>query len=269
MFDSGVGGLTVLRTLQTSLPGESTIYLGDNARVPYGGLPGETIRRYSLECLDYLYRQGVKALVIACNTATSEALEVARQRYDVPVIGVIECTAREVATSAASRVGVLATEATVRSGQYRTAIRSARPGLQVIEQPCPGLADRVEACALDGRRTGSMLASFLRPLQEAGVDTVVLGCTHYAFLRDSVKRMMGPGVALAECGPSTVSVLKTLMERGVLAPAWGGVASHRLLTTGRVRPFRRVARLLFTGDLPRVEEVNVEVAGESIHRQAA
>ncbi|HEX2924413.1 MAG TPA: glutamate racemase [Chloroflexota bacterium] len=262
MFDSGVGGLTVLRSLYTSLPRESTIYLGDNARVPYGELPGETIRRYTLECLDYLYHRGVKALVIACNTATSEALESAQSRYDVPVIGVIECTAREVASTAGERVGVLATEATVRSGQYGAAIRSARPELQVLEQPCPGLAARVEACALNSPQTRSMLENFLQPLQDAGVDTVVLGCTHYAFLRDIVKQLMGPGVEMAECGPSTVSVLESLMERGVLDRAEGGVASHRLLTTGRALPFQRIARLLFAGDLPRVEEVKIEVAGE-------
>lgn len=269
VFDSGVGGLTVLRELQRALPWESTIYLGDSARVPYGGLPPEIISRYTLECLDYLYDQGVKALVLACNSATAAALEPAQASFPVPVIGVIDATARTVAASGRARVGVLGTEATVASGEYLRAILSHREGLDVLQQACPRLAGQVEAGELATRKTEMLLEGYLRPLREQGIDTLVLGCTHYGFLRPLIQRLMGSDVQLVECGPSVAATLAALMAEGSVDGAEGGQPVHRLLTTGEAEAFRRVASTLWPEGLPEIEEVTVGVADGAVRRQAA
>lgn len=269
VFDSGVGGLTVLREVMRVLPQESTTYLGDNARLPYGGLPVELIRRYTLECLDYLYDQGVKALVLACNSATTAALEAARERYDLPVIGVVEATARTAAAVARSRVGVIGTEATVRGGAYVRAIGGHNPDLEVLQQPCPRLAALVEAGELATRKTEMLLEGYLRPLREGGIDSLVLGCTHYGYLRPLIESMLGPEVELVECGPSTVASLERLMEEGQLGRASDVPAVHRLMTTGKAEDFRRAASALWAEGLPEVDEVTVEVGHGTVRRQAA
>ncbi len=269
VFDSGVGGLTVLRELRKVLPRESTIYLGDNARAPYGSLPPGRIRRYTLECLDYLYAEGVKALVIACNSATTAALETARERYDLPVIGVVEATAKTAAETARARVGVVGTRATVRSGSYPRAIAARNPRLRLFQQPCPRLASLVEAGEFATPRTEMVLEGYLRPLRDQGVDSLVLGCTHYGFLRPLIERLMGPEVSLVECGPSVAASLVSLMDEGTLERADGEVPVHRLLTTGQAEAFRRVASTLWPEGLPQVEEVEIEVFHGTFRRQAA
>ena len=266
VFDSGVGGLTVLRELNSVLPLESTIYLGDNTRVPYGPLPVEKIRQYTLECLDYLYHEGVKALVIACNTATASALDAARERYDVPVVGVIDSTAKVAAAASRARVGVIATQATVNSGQYVRAIQAENPALEVHQQACPLLTILVEAGEFATRKTESVLEGYLQPLRERKVDTLVLGCTHYPFLRPTIEKLMGPGLQIVECGPSTVASLVALMEEGRLERASDGAPVRRMLTTGNVESFRRVASTLWPGDLPEIEVVDVERRREPVSR---
>ncbi len=269
VFDSGVGGLTVLRELQRALPQESTIYLGDSARVPYGGRPAETVRQFTLECLGYLYNQGVKALVIACNSATAAALEAARETFPVPVVGVIEATAGTAALSGRSRLGVLGTEITVASGEYPRAIRRRNPGLAVLQQACPRLADRVEAGEFDAPRTRMMLEGYLRPLLEQGIDSLVLGCTHYGFLRPLIRELVGPQVDLVECGPSVVADLARMMEEGSVERGEESSPTHRLLTTGDSAAFQRVASYLWPEGLPEIERVAVGVGDGALRGQAA
>lgn len=269
IFDSGVGGLTVLRELMRALPQEPTIYLGDNARVPYGALPAERILQYTLECLDYLYGEGVKALVIACNSATTAALEAARRRYDVPVIGVIGATARTAVEVARGRVGIVGTEATVRGEEYVRALRAGNPALEIFQQACPQLALQVEAGELASHKTEVILEGYLQPLRHHAVDTLVLACTHYTFLRPAIERLMGPEVRLVECGPSTVASLVELMDEEKLERAPGGPLVRRLLTTGEVEAFRRAVSTLWPEGLVEIEEVRVEGDHGSVRGQAA
>lgn len=266
VFDSGVGGLTILRELNTVMPQESTIYLGDNTRIPYGPLPVEKIRQYTLECLDYLYGEGVKALVIACNTATATTLEIAHARYDVPVVGVIGSTAKAAARATAGRVGVIATQATVNSGAYPRAIKAERQGAEVYQEASPLLTILVEAGEFDTRKTESVLEGYLHPLRQQKVDTLVLGCTHYPFLRPPIARLMGPEVKIVECGPSTVATIRALMDEGELERASGVEPARRMLTTGNVDSFRKVASTLWPDELPEIEEVNVEAGREPVRR---
>jgi glutamate racemase len=266
VFDSGVGGLTVLRELNTVLPLESTIYLGDNTRIPYGPLPVEKIRQYTLECLDYLYAEGVKALVIACNTATATTLDMAQKRYDIPVVGVVGSTARAAAETTEGRLGIIATQATVNSGAYVRAINSERPSVEVRQEATPLLTMLVEAGEFDTRKTESVLEGYLYPLRQQKVDTLVLGCTHYPFLRTCIQRLMGGDVRIVECGPPTVASIVALMDEGVLERATDGQPTRRMLTTGNVEAFRRVASTLWPDELPEIEEINVEAEREPVRR---
>ncbi|HEX7171519.1 MAG TPA: glutamate racemase, partial [Candidatus Limnocylindria bacterium] len=180
VFDSGVGGLTVLAELHRRLPRESTVYLGDNARTPYGPRPADEVRRFTLEAVEWLLAQDVKLLVLACNTATARALPDVRARASVPVLGVVRPGAVTAAASTRSRqVGVIATAGTVESGAYQDAIVEADPAIHVAQQACPELVPMVEAGILDGRRAESVLHAYLEPMRAANpaMDTLLLGCT--------------------------------------------------------------------------------------------
>lgn len=268
VFDSGVGGLTVLREITRVLPEEPTVYLGDSGRAPYGQLEVEVIRRYTLEALDFLYDAGVKALVVACNTATAVALEDARGRYDVPVIGVIGPTARIAAGVAGRRVGIIGTETTVASDEYTRAIASLNPGLEVHQKAAPLLAGFVEMGDLSGPVTHMALTQYVEPLLMRGIDTLVLGCTHYPFLRLSVDRLVGPGVSVIESGPPVAHELAGMIEAGLVERGVGRPATPRLMTTGRPDGLRKLAALLWPDDPPKIEQVDIEVTRERLHLQA-
>ena len=261
VFDSGVGGLTVLAELRRRLPDEATIYLGDNARTPYGPRAADEVRRFTLEAVDWLLAQDVKLLVLACNTATARALPDVRDRASVPVIGVVRPGA--VAASAATRrreVGVIATAGTVESGAYPDAIVEADPAIRVAQLACPELVPMVEAGILDGRRAESVLRAYLEPLLLANpaVDTLLLGCTHYPLLREPIERIVGPAVAVVDSAYTTALAVEDLLDAlGTRAPA-GAEAAHRVTTTGDVDAFVSVATRLFGDRLPSVEPVEIE-----------
>ena len=241
IFDSGIGGLTVARAVYECLPDESTVYFGDTARVPYGPKSPETVRRYSLEILEWLLRQGVKAVVIACNTSTAHALEALQQHSPVPVIGVIEPGAQ--AAAAASRhgpIGVIGTAGTIASNAYARAIQRARPGALVAQRPCPLFVPLVEEGWFDHPAAELVAREYLEPLVGAGVDTLVLGCTHYPLLKPLLQRVMGPGVRLIDSGQETAgAVARTLAEESLTAPA-GGRATHRFAVSDDEARFRQV-----------------------------
>jgi glutamate racemase len=263
VFDSGVGGLTVLAELRSRVPHESTIYLGDNARTPYGPRPADEVRRFTLEAVDWLLSRDVKLLVLACNTATARALPEVRERSAVPVVGVVRPGA--VAAAAATRsgdVGVIATVGTVESDAYHDAIVEADPAIQVAQQACPELVPMVEDGILDGRRAESVLRAYLEPLAAAhpAMDTLLLGCTHYPLLRAPIEAIVGPGVAVVDSAFTTALAVEDLLDAlGSRAPAEGEV-NHRVVTTGDVEAFMTIAQRLFGERLPAVESAAIEAS---------
>ncbi len=276
LFDSGVGGLTVLREVIRRLPRESTVYLGDNLRAPYGTRPDGEVRAFSTECLDELTARDVKALVVACNTSTAVALADFRRRYDVPIIGVVRPGATAAALATRTRnVGVIATPATIRSHSYFHAIKDENPFVEVYEHATPELVPLVEAGRLRGPEVEATLRRELAPLLgEAGpdgefvfplrprarIDTLLLGCTHYPLLAEPIRAIVGPNVAVIDSARATASTVADLLAiNDLLAPA-GAEPSHVQLTTGDVDRFRTTADLLFGPEFTAVEGVAVGAA---------
>jgi glutamate racemase len=259
IFDSGIGGLTVARALYDRLPGEATIYFGDTARVPYGPKSPDTVRRYSLEILNWLLEQGVKAVVIACNTSTAHALEALQAESPVPVIGVIEPGAR--AAAAASRggpVGVIGTAGTIASNAYAKAIRRIRPGADVQQRACPLFVPLVEEGWFDHPAAELIAREYLAPLREAGVDALVLGCTHYPLLKPLLQRVMGPDVRLIDSAEETAAaVAATLEDRGISAPP-GTDPSHRFAVSDDEARFLHVGSRFIGERLDQAELVAVD-----------
>ncbi|MBA2291478.1 MAG: glutamate racemase [Gemmatimonadales bacterium] len=259
IFDSGIGGLTVARAIHELLPHESTIYLGDTARVPYGPKSPETVRRYSREIADWLSRQGVKAVVVACNTATAHALSSLREQLPMPVIGVIEPGARAAAASTQSgAVGVIGTAGTISSGAYRRALEASRPGARIVERACPLFVPLVEEGWLSHPATRAVAEEYLGTVRSAGVDVLVLGCTHYPLLKPLIGDVMGGDTALIDSAHETARELVTVLQRhGIAAPA-GSVATHRYVVTDDVERFERVGAVFLGERLTGVEHVDVE-----------
>lgn len=265
VFDSGVGGLTVLSEIRRRLPAESTVYLGDNARTPYGPRPADEVRRFTLECVRWLLDQDVKALVLACNTATSRALDDVRDASPMPVLGVVRPGA--VTAAAATRtghVGVIATVGTVDSGAYPRAINEADPGLVVRQQACPDLVPLVEAGQLEGSEPERAVAAYLGELMDgdAQIDTLLLGCTHYPLLRPLIERQVGAGVAVVDSAFTSALAAEDLLDAlGARSPADPAEpimsGSNRIATTGDVAAFSAVAERVFGARLPLVEAAEV------------
>ncbi|WP_150308337.1 glutamate racemase [Planctomonas psychrotolerans] len=216
IFDSGVGGLTVARAVMTQLPRESIVYIGDTARSPYGTKTIAEVRRYALDVLDTLVEQGVKMLVIACNTASAAVLRDARERYDVPVLEVIQpAVRRAVSATRNSRVGVIATQATTTSRAYDDAFAAA-PHLRLFTRACPRFVEFVERGETSGTELLAVAEEYLAPLRAAVVDTLVLGCTHYPFLKGAISLVMGPDVTLVSSDTETANdVYRTLVSGGI------------------------------------------------------
>jgi len=275
VFDSGVGGLTVLREILRRSSGESTIYFGDNARAPYGVRPDEEVRSFSTQSIDALVERDVKAVVVACNTSTAVALGDLRRRYDLPILGVI----RPGATSAAlatrnRRVGVIGTPATIRSHAYFNAIKDENPAVEVYEHATPTFVPMVEAGLLAGAEVEASVREALAPLlgdrdergefifplpPSARVDTLLLGCTHYPLLRDAIATVAGEGIAIVDSAAATASALAELLSiNDIEAPAAG--ASHQQLTTGDVEAFRAIAERMFGERFPDVAAIELEAS---------
>ena len=254
IFDSGVGGLTVARAILDQLPNESTIYIGDTARGPYGPRPLAEVREFALETLDFLVEQGVKALVIACNTASAAMLRDARERYNVPVIEVIQpAVRRAVAASRSGHIGVIGTRATVDSKAYLDAFAAA-PQLHVTSIACPLFVEYVERGETSGAEITKIARDYLAPVMEAKVDTLVLGCTHYPLLTGVISYVMGEGVTLVSSAEETAKDLyRTLVENNLLRDARGGSPTHKFLATGDAKAFESLARRFLGPEVTRVE----------------
>jgi len=255
VFDSGVGGLTVARAIRDQLPNESMIYVGDTARTPYGPRPIAEVRRFALEILDDLVAQGVKMLVIACNTASAAVLRDARERYDVPVVEVIAPTVRSAAAiSRNQRVGLIGTQGTIQSRAYDD-LFSMRPEIRLTSAACPRFVELVEAGKTSGAEVLETAEGYLAPLLEQGIDTLVLGCTHYPFLRGALSQVVGPDVALVSSDIETANeVYRVLTERGLLRSATAGHPSVRYEATGAdTRGFVDLAQRMLGIDITTVE----------------
>ena len=254
IFDSGFGGLTVARAVIDQLPHESVLYLGDTARQPYGPKPIGEVREYALECLDHLVEQGVKMLVIACNSASAAMLRDARERYDVPVVEVIlPATRRAVAATRNGRIGVICTRATAESLAYDDAFAAA-PQIALTTRACPRFVEFVEQGVTGGEELRAVAHDYLDPLITAGVDTLVLGCTHYPLLTGVISYVMGDDVTLVSSAEECAKdVYRVLTEQGIEQPA-AVVPSHRFLTTGQPEEFGRIGQRFLGPELESVAQ---------------
>ena len=243
IFDSGVGGLTVARAILDQLPNESVLYIGDTARGPYGPRPLAEVRDFSLETLDFLVEQGVKALVIACNTASAAMLRDAHERYAIPVIEVIQpAVRRAVAATRTGKVGVIGTRATIDSQAYLDAFAAA-PHLQITSTACPRFVEYVERGETSGQAITQVAREYLAPMIEADVDTLVLGCTHYPLLTGVISYVMGNSVSLVSSAEETAKDLyRVLVEDSLLRDAKTSAPVHRFLATGDAKAFESLAR---------------------------
>lgn len=256
MFDSGFGGLTVARALIDLLPGEDLVYLGDTGRYPYGSKSLIEVRRYALEIADFLVTEhDVKFLVVACNTATAAAIDELAATYDIPVVGVIEPGVRAVVErSDSQRIGVIGTVGTVRSGAYERAVNaliaSSGPpdGVTLTTCACPGLVEFVERGETSGPRIELLAERLLRPIVDAQVDALLLGCTHYPFLARVIRGVVGPDVVLVSSAEETsFSVAAELRRRGLLRPGQDGLATF--ISSGDVAAFTRTGSRLLGPEL--------------------
>lgn len=244
IFDSGFGGLTVMRAVVDQLPDEDIVYLGDTARAPYGTQTLAAVREFALECLDHLYERGVKMLVIACNTASSAVLHDARERYDVPVVEVITPAARTAAgVTRTGHVGVICTPSTARSGAYSDAL-AAVPDVHLRTRPCPQFVEYVERGVTSGPEIERVARGYLRPLQESGVDTLILGCTHYPLLTGVISYVMGDDVSLVSSSEACArAVYRKLTDSGMVNDN-KEVGTRTFLTTGQPEQFRSIGERL-------------------------
>jgi glutamate racemase len=275
VFDSGVGGLTVLREIVRRNPAESTVYLGDNARAPYGVRSDEEVLAFSTQSLDLLAEREVKAIVVACNTSTAVAIGALRRRYDLPILGVIRPGASAAALATRNRrVGVIATPATIRSHAYFSAIKDENPAVEVYEHATPTLVPLVEAGELSGPIAEAAVADALAPLigerdaagesifprpPGAEIDTLLLGCTHYPLLRALIETQVGEHVAIVDSATATSSALAELLGINGLEADPTGAGSHLQLTTGDAGTFHALAGRLFGSAFPDVEQVELAV----------
>ena len=254
IFDSGVGGLTVARAILDQLPNESTLYIGDTARGPYGPRPLSEVREFALETMDFLVDQGVKAIVIACNTASAAMLRDARERYSIPVIEVIQpAVRRAVSATRSGRIGVIGTQATIDSKAYLDAFAAA-PQLQITSAACPLFVEFVERGETSGDAITTVAQKYLKPIMNSDVDTLVLGCTHYPLLTGVISYVMGDSVTLVSSAEETAKDLyRRLVENNGLRPQSPSAPTHRFLATGDAKAFETLARRFLGPEVTQVQ----------------
>ncbi len=258
IFDSGVGGLTVFRAIEKLLPNESLIYLGDTARIPYGTRSVETVRRYSLEDAAFILAKDIKAIVIACNTVSALAADFLRERYAIPIIGVIRPGARRAAEQTrAGHIGVIGTEATVASGAYQRAILHCNDRLTVSSVACPLFVPLAEEGWTDHEVTRLVAQEYLASLRAEGVDTLVLGCTHYPILRPVIERVMGESVVCVDSSAAVADEVAQQLQRLSLARIGAEPRSESFYVTDSAARFRRVAELFLGRPLESLEVVEL------------
>ena len=260
IFDSGVGGLTVLRELRRQLPREELVYLGDTARVPYGTKSPQTVARYAREAARFLVGQRVKLLVVACNTASAVALDDLAAVHCLPVIGVIDPGSRRaLEVTRTGRIGVIGTEGTIRSGAYERALRAGNPAVDVCAAPCPLFVPLAEEGWAEHPIARLAAAEYLAPLLRQGIDTLVLGCTHYPLLKRTLQEVAGPEVALIDSAEETAKTVAALLAaRGMERPPASPPASPRYFVTDVAERFERVGGAFLGAPLTDVTTVTLD-----------
>ena len=243
VFDSGIGGLTVVKALRELLPNEDIFYLGDTARVPYGPKSPETVQRYAVELAEMLMRENAKALVVACNTVSSVALPLLADKFSVPVIGVIEPGARAALQATSNRhIGVIGTRATIRSGAYEKALRATDNNVRVSSRACPLLVPLIEEGLLDDAVTDQVIMRYLQPLLADGIDTLVLGCTHYPLLAGAIARSVRRQIVLVDSAQNCARAVEEMLDRESLRAAPPNHGELRVALTDAADNFLNVAR---------------------------
>jgi glutamate racemase len=261
VFDSGIGGLTVVRAMRVALPRENIVYLGDTARVPYGGRGPDTVIRYARQCTRFLADRGLKMLVVACNTVSAVALEMLRVEFDVPVVGVIEPSAHAAARATKSgRVGVIGTEGTIRSGAYDRALAAVASRCELLAHPAPLLVPLVEEGWVEGEVPRLAVERYLTPLCELGIDTLILGCTHYPVLRPLIDDVLAtlssrPVATVSSADAAANEVMAVLETRGLRREQ--GRGATRFHVTDRPDQFVRVGTRVFGADVESAELVEL------------
>ena len=260
VFDSGIGGLTAVRELFRRLPNESIVYFGDTARLPYGNKSKETVTRFALEIASFLVRRDVKCLVVACASASSHALDELRARFTLPIVGVIDPAARAaVAASPQGRIGLVGTLATVGSGAFPAAVKTLAPAAEVKSRACPLFVPLVEEGWLDHAATRLVASEYLADLRTAGLESLILGCTHYPLIAPLIGELMGTGVTLVDAGAEAArATAEMLASRGLLAPETATEPAHHFYLSDepRRRSFTRVAESFLGRTMPRVTVVD-------------
>jgi len=258
VFDSGIGGLTVVRELIRQLPNESIIYFGDTARVPYGPKSPDTVLRYSREIVDFLKGEGVKTVVVACNTATAHALPALREENELPIVGVIEPGSRAAARATRSKsVGVIGTQGTINSRAYERAITAAAPDAQITALACPLFVPLVEEGWLDTKVTRLVAEEYLEPFNKTHVDTLVLGCTHYPLLKSVIGSVVGRDVRLIDSAEETAAETAVTLKEAGLAHAETNSARYRFIASDAPEQFLRVGGRFLGSSIDRVETVTL------------
>ncbi len=256
VFDSGVGGLTVLRELLAALPGERFLYFGDTARFPYGTKSRETVTRYAIEIANYLITaHDIKMLVVACNTASSLALPVLRKIYKIPVVGMVDpCVRRAASLARRDSIGVIGTAGTIRSGAYEQALRAAVPSARIRSMPCPLLVSLAEEGWVENEIARSVVAEYLAPFRSDPPDALILGCTHYPVLKRAIREFLDGATVLIDSGEEAARVVDILLSEGG-AKGEGGPAGAHFLVTDDPEHFARVGRSIFGTEMDSVERV--------------
>ncbi|HEV3394383.1 MAG TPA: glutamate racemase [Chthoniobacterales bacterium] len=243
VFDSGIGGLTVVKALRDLLPNENITYLGDTARVPYGPKSAETVQRYAIELAGMLMKENAKALVVACNTVSSVAIPALTEKFPVPVIGVIEPGARAALEASRNRhIGVIGTRATIRSGAYEKALRAADGNVQVSSQACPLLVPLIEEGLLNDEVTDRMILRYLEPLLKDDIDTLVLGCTHYPLLTNAIGRVLKRQIMIVDSAHNCARAAEEMLDQQSLRAPPLNNGKLRVALTDAADSFLKVAR---------------------------
>lgn len=261
VFDSGVGGLTVAREIMRHLPNENIVYFGDTARVPYGSKSKETIIRYARQIIHFLQTQDVKAIVIACNTASALALEVVRGEFDLPILGVVEPGARAaLAVTETGKVGVIGTEGTVRSAMYEKVIGEMDPNVEVVAKACPLFVPLVEEGFKKHHVTDEIIDFYLKSMKESDIDALILGCTHYPLLRSKIREYVGDKITLVNPAYETAMDLKLLLEEKELANEGNEEkrASYTFYVSDAADKFKQFANSILPYDIETTKQINIE-----------